>query len=778
MDFERGFEMKWRDQLSLFGSIIILCCLGSSFAYALDIHKISFQGNTLIPDSTILKQIESRTGGLYKPDLISEDIQKIYDLGLFSAVAVQAEKVNGGVHLTFLIEERPLISRIEFEGNKKVKEDQIEEVLTLSPDDISDPLKLKFYPQTIKEDVEQIKQLYREEGYHNAKVRSHLLPDPSNPEGKLILQYAIEERKKVTVRKISFIGNTAFSSKQLRKQIETRKKGFFSFLTGSGKYEETTFETDLERIRLFYVDNGYIEAKVTDYSLDFKEDSDDLFITITLNEGDIYTINTVAIKGNTVYSTEELQESVHASPNSPFSRSAIQKDLVAISDLYAKKGYLTPISENTKGKLLIDPNIDIDRENKEVSLTYAIREGVPHFLNRITVAGNQRTRDKVIRRELSLQEGDLLNKNKMEQSRRRVFNLGFFEDVAFSLQDASDEATVDLDIDVTERSVGSFNFGGGYSSIDNFFLTGGITYPNVFGLAHETDFSATLSSKSQTFNLKYTVPRFLDSQYLVGIDGYKTKREYTSYDSESIGGGLRLGRKIIDRLLGTIKYEYKVVDITDVEDDASSLIKEAEGESETSSASLSLKYSNINNIILPTKGLITRLTGKVAGGILQGENDFYKISFDNNMYFPLYKDLAIRVNNEFAYTKEYDDTEKVPIFERFFAGGADTIRGYEERSIGPKDENDEAIGGNKRVIFTTELIIPVQKQIRLVTFFDMGDVYASDEDIDLSTFKKSAGVGMRLYTPLGLLRFDWGYKLERESGESPGEFHFGIGAPL
>ncbi len=769
--------MKWKTQI-LRISCLLLGCLGTTAAaYAREIQDITFQGNTLIPGSTLQNQIESRPGGLYKPAQISEDIQRMYDLGLYSAVDVRMRNTNGRVSLIFDLQERPVISRIELDGNDHIKDEQIEETLTLSPDDILDPLTLKFYPQTIKEDVQRIKTLYHEEGYHHARIDAKLLPDPSDPDEHVILRYEIDEREKIVVKSIEFIGNEAFSDKELRKKMETRQKGFFSFITGSGKFEKDTFEIDLERVRFFYVDNGYIDAKVSDYSLNFKKDSSDLAITITLDEGDIYSFSDITITGNTVYSKGELHNILQAATNEPFSRTAIQKDIMAISRLYAQKGYLTPItSDKTQGKLLIDPTMKVDREHREVSLEYTIREGVPHVLNRITIAGNETTRDKVIRRELLQQEGDTLVKPKLERSRQRVFNLGFFEDVAFELEDAREEASVNLAVEVTERSVGSFNFGGGYSSIDSFFVTGGITYPNVFGLAHEIDFTATLSSSSQTFNLKYTVPRFLDSHYLVGVEAFKVEREYDSYDDARVGGGLRLGRKLTLNTLGSIKYAYEEIDITDVEDDASSFIREAEGKSSTSSTLLSLRYRNLNNVILPTKGVTTTLTGKLAGGFLQGDNDFYKLMFENNVYVPLYKELALRFNTELTYAKEYDDTDNVPIFERFFGGGASTIRGYEERSIGPKDENDESIGGNKRAVFSTELIIPVQDQIRLVPFFDMGDVYGADEEMDLSTFRKSVGIGMRLFTPFGLLRFDWGYKLDRESGESESEFHFGIGS--
>jgi outer membrane protein insertion porin family len=766
-------------QLIVLSILIVLIVSVSLSTYALDIKEISVRGNTLIPDSTILSQLDSKVGLPYNPEIVTQDIQKIYNIGFFSSIQVYVEDVAGGAHLTFILEERPLINSIAFKGNKKLKEERLKEVLTLSPSAVSDPLKLKFYPLKIKEDIENLKQLYHKEGFHDVRITSALIPHPSDPQKKIMLQYIIEENKKVQIRGVHFKGNAAFSEKQLRKTMITRTKGFFSFITGSGKYEEETFETDRERLKFFYVDHGYIDMRVTDYVLDFRDNTGNLYITITVEEGDIYTISKVGITGNTVYSTEDIQKVINVSPNDPFSRSKILKDRMAISDLYAQKGYLTPISENTEGKLLIDPRIHIDREQKLVDLTYSIREGEPHFLNRIVITGNQLTRDKVIRRELKLQEGDLFNSKLMERSRQNIVNLALFDEVKFNLAEGSKARTVDLDIDVTERSsIGSFNFGGGWSSLDHWTISGGVTASNLFGLAHEIDFSATIGGTSQLFNLSYTIPRFLDSQYSVGIDAYNTKREYTSYDFRSTGGGLRLGRKISDHLFGTIKYRYEQDNIRNVDVNASTRIKEAEGLSTTSGAGVVLRFSTINNVLLPTKGLLTKLSGEVAGGILQGDNNFYKIINDNNLYIPLVKDVALRLRGEYAYVKEYGESDKVPIFERFFGGGIDVIRGYEERSIGPKDENDEPIGGNTRIVLTSEVIVPIRKEIRLLTFFDMGDVYGPGEDIDVSTFKKSVGVGARLYTPFGLIRLDWGYKLKKEPGESDYAFHFGIGAPF
>lgn len=729
-----------------------------------------------MPEETILAGLESKVGVPLNSVLLAKDVQHVYNLGFFTDVQVDVQESGDGVILRFLVEELRTISTIEIEGNEKLKDERIEEVLTLPPADLSDSFNLKFYPQKIKQDLENIRQLYHEEGYNNVSIRSELAPDPEAPEEKVVLRYLIDEHEKAAVRHVTFEGNTAFSEEELQKNMATRKKGFLSFITGSGKYEEETFETDLERLKFFYADKGYLDVSVKDYSLDFRDESSDLFITISLDEGEVYTISNVSVEGNTVYTDEQVHAAIAVMPGDAFSRSAIRKDILAISDLYAPKGYITPISENTEGKLLIDPRVSIDKEHKQASLVYVIREGVPHYLSRISIQGNEKTRDKVIRRELKIQEGELIDSSLLEESQRKVFNLALFDDVNMKLSDGLEPNTVDVVVEVTERSTGSFNFGGGWSSIDSFVFSGGISYANVFGLAHQINLSATLGSSSQTFNLNYTMPRFMDSQYLLGIDAYKTDREYTSYDSSSVGGGLRLGRKVIENIFATLKYEYKDVDIKHVDDDASALIKEAEGRSRTSSGYLQLRRTTINNVLLPTEGSRTRISGELAGTFLGADNDFYKIIFDNNTYFPIYKDLAFRIKTEVGYVQEISDSEEVPIFERFFAGGADTIRGYEERSVGPKDENDEEIGGNKLAVVTGEVIIPVNKQIKLVTFYDAGDVYASDEDFDISTFKQSVGVGMRFQTPMGLLRLDWGYKLKPESGESSSELHFGIGA--
>jgi outer membrane protein insertion porin family len=414
-----------------------------------------------------------------------------------------------------------------------------------------------------------------------------------------------------------------------------------------------------------------------------------------------------------------------------------------------------------------------------VSITYVIREGVPHTVNRIVITGNKNTRDKVIRREMILHEGNLFNSELLRRSQQKIFNLGLFEDISIEMLEGPEPETVDVVFNVEERySIGSFNFGGGWDTVDAWTVSGGVSAQNLFGLAHTLDLSTTIGSTSTLFNVDYSMPRVFDSPYTLGFDAYKLEREYSTYSKKSYGGGVRFGRKITQNVMLFVKYRYEHINIFDVDEDASIRFKESEGESDTSSFTTMLRRSTINNVLLPTKGMRTELQAEVAGGYLGADNNFYKISLNNNIYFPLYNDIALRLRGEYGFVKEYGDSEDVPIFERFYGGGATTIRGYKDRSIGPHDENEDAIGGSSRVLLSSEIIIPIQKQIRLLTFFDMGDVYGADEDLDPSSWRKSVGVGLRLNTPFGLMRFDLGYKLddaEVEDDDKDYEFHFGLG---
>ncbi len=771
--------MKQRQRIvSVVLGISLLCSLVVA-ASAIEIQQIAVQGNIVIPASTILAKVESKVGLPYNPEVVTKDLQRIYDIGFFSTVEVDTQEVAGGMRITYLVEERPFISKIEFVGNKRLKAEKFEEVLSLPSEDISSTMNLTFYPQKIYGDRERLLEFYHSQGYQNAQISSEVVPDPEAPLEKVIVRYQIEENEKAIVRNVIFEGNTVFTSDELQKVMGVKKRNMWSWLTGTGKYAEELLELDRQTLREFYRDHGYLDAKVVDTAVDFQADSRDLFITLTIDEGDLYTINTINVTGYTVFSDNEVQELITLTTGDPFSPSKIRGDMYAIADKYAQKGYIQPISANTADKFSIEPAVQMNTGARQADITYVIREGIPHTVNRISITGNKNTRDKVIRREMTLNEGDVFSSTALRKSQQRIFNLGLFEDLSVDMQEGSEPHSVDLVLNVKERySIGSLNFGGGWDTVDAWTIQGGFSAQNLFGLAHALDFSATLGSTSTLFSIDYSMPRLFDSPYTVGVDVYKQARQYSTYDRESRGGGIRFGRKVAQDVMLFLKYRYEFINILDVHEDASIRFRESEGKSATSSVSLILRRSTINNIQLPTQGMRTEIKSEVAGGVLGADNNFYKLTLNNNIYFPLYKEIALRLKGEYGFIKEYGDSDDVPIFERFYGGGATTIRGYKERSIGPKDEDEEAIGGSSRVVFSSEIIFPIQKEMRFLTFFDVGDVYGADENFDIASLRKSVGVGLRLNTPFGLMRFDVGYKLddaEIQDDDKNYEFHFGLG---
>lgn len=759
----------------------ILCLLGSwaLTASARDIQQITVQGNIVIPASTILARVESKVGLPYNPAIVTEDIQRIYEIGFFSTVEVDARETADGLELTYVVAERPIISAVEFQGNQRVKAEKFEDFLSLPPAAISNAMNLAFYPQKIDADRAALLEYYHSQGYQNARISSEIVPDPDAPSESVIVRYTIEEGDKAIVRRVSFEGNTVFTDEELRKVMFTRRRNVWYWFNGSGKYAEELLEADRRNVREFYRDHGYLDAQVVETDLEFREESRNLFITLTIDEGALYTVNEIAISGNTVLSDEDLHALLQLKSGDPFSPATIRADMFTIADEYSKRGYIQPLSDKTADKFLIEPDVRMNAEARQADLTYVISEGVPHRVNRIVITGNKNTRDKVIRREMSLHEGDVFSGEALRKSRQRVFNLALFDDVSVEMQDGAEPHSVDIVLNVIERySIGSFNFGGGWDTVDAWTVSGGVSAENLFGLAHALDFSATFGSTSTLFSIDYTMPHVWDSPYTVGLDAYKQERDYSTYSKENSGGGIRFGRSITRNTMMFLKYRYEFINIFDVAEDASSRFKEAEGESSTSSVSLLLRRSTINNVLLPTQGMRTEVQGELAGGALGADNDFYKLTLSNNIYFPLYNDIALRLRGTYGFIEEYGDSDEVPIFERFYGGGATTIRGYKERSIGPKDEDEEPIGGSSRLVLSSEVIFPVQKDLRLLAFFDMGDVYGADESLDLSSLRKSVGAGLRLKTPFGLMRFDMGYKLddaEVAEDDKNYEFHFGIG---
>ncbi|MCL6582296.1 MAG: outer membrane protein assembly factor BamA [bacterium] len=723
----------------------------------LAVKEINIQGNRKIERQAILHKIQTKIGQPFSQGKIDQDIKAIYAIGYFENIKVDVKEVEGGLSVTYIVTERPLIKKITFSGNKKIKTETLQEKIDLTSGSI-------LNPYLVKKNVQGLTQFYRDEGYYLVQI-SYRTEKISEDQIELI--FDIQEGKKVKIRQVIIEGNRSYSEKELKKVLKTKKRGLFSFITSSGYLKKDVLSQDIDRLEDFYLNHGFIHVAIGEPKVSFDPQKQGLTITIPLSEGDQYRIGKIRIEGNKVISTSQIYLQLRIREGEIFNRAKLRQDVSAIQDLYANQGYLFTH---------ILPMTNEIPEEKKVDLTLKIEEGGLTYVNRIKILGNVKTRDKVIRREMEVQEGDIFRSHKVRQSYNNINNLGFFEEVNLDIQPEPEKNKVDLLIKVKERMTGQMSIGGGYSSVDNFVGTAEIKQGNLFGLGEQLFLSAEISSRRSTYDLGFTEPWLFDIPLSAGFDIYYVDKEFDTFTKTSRGGDLRLGYPVAEysRLSGTYLYEKVNIKVEDP-NSASYDIREAEGKSSTSSLRLSLARDSRDNRIKPTSGSLNRISFQFAGGFLGGSNYFTKTILESGWHFPIWKQLVLSLHGKIGYAAGYE-SRPLPVFERFYVGGLDTVRGYRDRSIGPKDERGDPVGGNKLVVTNVEFNFPIYDIIRGVIFWDAGNVFVEGEEFFDQPLRMGAGLGVRFFTPIGPLRLDWGRVINyRPEDRSRSQIHFAIG---
>ncbi|MBI5643306.1 MAG: outer membrane protein assembly factor BamA [Deltaproteobacteria bacterium] len=720
------------------------------------IDEIIVYGNRRVDAEAIFKKLTSKAGELFSPDDVKEDIRAIYNTGFFDDVsAVLADTVSGKI-LTFNVREMPFIKKVEFKGNSEIKDEKIKEAITIKEHTVLDRV-------ILGETAEKIKSLYSEEGYYLAAVTPSVESDGLEAR----VTFRIEEGPAVKVKRITFIGNKFFTDKELRGFMTTQETGFFSLLTSSGKFNEFIFQNDLAILMSQYFDKGFIQADILDQRVLLSEDKKWFYITVALSEGDQFKVGKVDIQGEILTSREELAAKLKIKEGEVFSRTGLTKGIEAVSEVYGEQGYAYAD---------IKPVTKVDQENKTVDLTIDIKKNELVYIERIDISGNTRTRDKVIRREVELGEGDLFSSTELKKSRGNLKRLGFFEDVRINQTQGSAPDKMKLDVDVKERPTGSISLGFGYSSVDKLIGTASVSQSNFMGTGIKLDISGTVSASSSKYIIGFTEPWLFDRPLSAGFDIYNTDKEYPDFNLKKKGFDVRFGFPITKRYAkGYVTYKLEDVNITDVADDASSFIKEQEGDSLESSIKFAFRRDTRDDAFFPTEGSVVNLSTELAGGPLGGTSYFIKYEGDAVKFFAMPWDTSFSVHGSLGYVQSYQGHE-VPIYERYFLGGINTIRGFETRSVGPKDaETGDFIGGTSMMYINTEFLFPLfaQQSLRGLVFFDAGNSY--DGGIDLGDIRTSAGLGIRWYSPLGPLRLELGFNLDRREGEAGQQWDFAIG---
>ena len=720
------------------------------------IARIDLTGNRRIENTVIYNVIKSAKGKIYSEEDLSSDIRAIYRTGYFTDVKVDVTDATDGKAITFILEERPFVNDIRIKGNDAVKSDDIRGVLSFK-------VKQAYNPDRVKADTDKIKALYDDKGYYNAEI-SFSTEKVRDRDVNVII--GIKEHDQLYVKSIDFAGNQAFTNKELKGLLETSEWSIFSFITDSGVLKKEKLRESLNRVKVFYMNNGYIQAQVGEPEI--THDKKWIYIRIPVSEGKQFKVGKVEITGDTIsVPREELLDKLNIKKKDYYDREAISKDLDYLTRMTHNDGY---------AYAEINPKTQTKEAEQKVDITYDIKKGNLVYFNRINIAGNTKTRDKVIRRELAFTEGDLYNSDKLKNSYARLGRLRFFEEVNFQTAKGPEENLTDINISVKERPTGLFSIGAGYSGQDGAMLMAQIAQQNLFGRGQNLSLQGALGTENSTINLSFTEPYLFDLPLWMKTDLWKMYQEYDTYYLDSTGAAITFGYPVWERVVGYIGYRYSVNDVTDVLPTASQTIKDQEGETTTSAILLALSRDTTDDQMFPTSGSRHRIDANLAGTFLGGDNSFGKYNYGSSWFFkvpPFNEDLVFSPRFRIGYIQAFEGKE-IPVWERYILGGINSLRGLKD--IGPRDPvSGDILGGDRMLLFNFEFVFPILKNAGMkgVIFFDTGNAW--NNEYDLGDMRKTTGAGIRWYSPVGPLRLEWGYVLDRKDGEPAYRWDFTMG---
>ncbi len=730
------------------------------------IYQVNVKGTKRIEPDAIKRIIKTKPGDFFSGKALSDDLKSIYEMGYFEDIRVESSDSEQGKIITFEVEEKPTIRRIKLKGNKILDDEKIRENLSISTGSILNVFR-------INSNIKAIENLYKEKNYQQVKV-SYEVDPLANNQADLIIK--IEEGQKIRIKTISFEGNTAFDSKQLKKIMKTSEKGFFSWLTSSGELNREDLDQDISKIAAFYQNNGYIQARVADPLIEYKDIW--IYITIKIEEGPQYKVGKVDVDGDLIFPKEDLLKGLKIGEEEYYNQEVVRNDILLLTDKYSDEGY---------AYAQVSPKIDEDPDKLIVNITFSIDKRKQVYFEKIFISGNTITRDKVIRRELKVYEGELYSGKDLKFGIRNLYRLDYFEDIKINTPKGSADDQMILKIDVTEKPTGAFSFGAGYSTIDQIFATASISQKNLFGRGQTLELKGTVGGSSSVYTLSFIEPWLFDIPLTAGFDIYNNQRTYKDgsedyYTKDSFGFRLKGGYPVLDYTRVYLSYNYDLADI-DFDDDKREELErdeeyyrgvlELEGRKITHSVLGVLSYDSRDRMFNATEGSKHSVSVEYAG--FGGDIAYTKYIGETGWYFPLFWKTVGFAHGETGYVEENPDG-LLPDYERFKLGGPNSIRGFKWRDIGPKraitlengEEKELNIGGNKYIQFNIEYLIPLIEQAGLmgVLFYDTGNAWEESDLIDLSDLREGAGFGFRWFSPLGPIRLECGFILDPETGES------------
>ncbi len=747
--------------------MLIFTSISNSYAQSElgPIKEIKITGQKKIEKDAIQAKLKSRVGDQAKRTTIADDIKEIHKLGYFDDVAISYD--NGT--LSVEVKERPTIVKIEFDGNDQIQSSDLKEVIKLKEYSILDINK-------VKEDIALIVKHYEDKGFYLARV-SHEIKKTDKPD-EVHLIYKVSDYDKVKIKKITFINNKRFSSDRLKTILRNTKEGnFFSWASSSGNFKESAFKQDMQILTYFYLNEGYVKFRYDNPVVTVSEDKKWLFISIYVEEGEKYNVGEIDFGGDLLFEKKDLHDTVMLKQSQVFAIGKRNDDIQKLTEKYQDLGYAF---------VNVNPKMNIHDDNLTVDIRYDFEKGNLVHFGEINILGNTKTRDKVIRRELRIKEGELFNGTRLRVSRERVERLGFFApgEVVFNQITRKDNKDiVDIEISVKERSTGTITLGMGYGSIQKFFFTTSIAEINLFGKGQNLSLSGQYASdrRSRSLTLSFTEPYTLDTLWSSGFDVYLVSFPIPGrYLMFKKGGDLRFGHPVNDDINAFFTYKFENLELEEIRYDVDPFLDVSPDMGYLSSVGLSLVRDIRNNRFETTKGNYQSVSSEFAGNGLGGNKDFTKLTSEGRFYHPLTDDLTFRTKAEVGHIFRTSD-RPIPPAEKFYLGGPNNLKGYDTFTVSPKTDRGSPLGGVSELLYVAEVEFPLIKEagLKIVSFYDMGNAYSNFQDlVKVRELKQDVGFGFRWFSPIGPLRFEWGFPLKPKADESDVVFNFFIGPPF
>lgn len=727
---------------------------------------IDVRGNQLVSTNTILSKLKTREGQPVVQESINDDIKRLYATSYFQDIRVDIEETPQGYKLHIDVIEKPIVREVVIEGATIFKEDKLRKELKLVEGQILDR-------KAVKAGVEAIRKLYANKGFRFVDVESDVKVNRQSKEATVFIR--VKEGVKYKIRSIKFEGNSSFKEKKLKKFMKTKSKKLILLRTGVFKQEN--FEKDIERLRMFYAQEGYLDVKI-EPEFEYDEKNQWIFIKILVDEGKHYVTGEIKIEGNKLFPQSEIWQELEMLPGLTYSQYYLSQDIEKMVKYYHKQGYMDA---------RVVPDVNLNRGSGKVDVTYNIEEGDLYFVEKVIIRGNTKTKDMVIRRELRIRPGEKFDGDKLERSKQRLKNLDYFEDVTYDTEPASATNRKDLVFRVKEKRTGELSFGGGISSVDRFLGFGEISqrnfditnWPRFTGGGQVLSLSARIGSISRNYNLSFIEPYLFNKPITYSFDLYNTQRFKENVDFEETRRGISntFTKAFRDVFRYGSGYTLENVKIGDLSDDAPPTVTRVEGGNWISKwRALILSFDSRNDTINPGKGSLITFNGDIAGTFLGGEHDYYMLQTSWSKYWTFFKKHLLEARIKLGTSDAVGDTDEVPVFDRFYAGGLGTVRGFNYRRVGPKEAGD-AVGGESITLASLEYTLPVPKldAFKYSFFVDAGNVDEDSYSLGFGDYSVSIGPGLKIKTPLGPVAFYYGFPIAgRDDKNRNGRFEFSL----